>query len=149
MNERVLAIVTDAASPMKHMVQTIFRVQKKIFLKAVHLFCAAHKLHNLASRVKDNMKDLDSAMMSAKSIFVKAPQRRRFFRENQFPLPPKPFHIRWGSWIKASKFYSDEANLNKFKEGLEALMNAANDQLVSFIHRIIIFQTNHKCVIFR
>lgn len=56
--------MTDNAAAMNAMVE-ILRI-RGYFPKAVHLTCGAHKLHNLASKVKDEYKILNKAMMSAK-----------------------------------------------------------------------------------
>lgn len=129
--------MTDNASAMNSMVTELRN--KGFFTKAIHMTCGAHKLHNLALKIKDEFKVLNKAMMSAKSLFVKSPKRRRFFKQEGFRLPPKPNHIRWGIWLKCVSFYVEESNIQSLIDGLKALRDSEQKAEVNGINY---FDTN-------
>ena len=58
-------------------------------------------LHNVAEEV-------DKLVSSVKKIFKKSPKRIQAFK-NTFPLlplPPEPVVTRWGTWLKAVDYIS-------------------------------------------
>lgn len=130
LNNRVVELLSDGASTMTAMVLDELQRKRKLFPKAVHIRCTAHKLHNLACKVSEAFTELNDVMMGAKSIFVKSKRRRRFFKRFKYNRPPKVIPIRWGSWLKATKFYSDRHNVESLRTGLIALHDIESKQKV-------------------
>ena len=100
----VLLFLSDAAAYMKKAVRNLL----PIFPRMIHLTCLAHGLNRLAEKVRDLHPDVDKLIAAIKQTFVKAPSRRRLFKEMfpDVPLPPNPVITRWGTWIEAVVYYA-------------------------------------------
>ncbi|XP_017485054.1 PREDICTED: uncharacterized protein LOC108373642, partial [Rhagoletis zephyria] len=64
-----------------------------------------------------------------KSIFVKAPSRRKKFKTTypQLPLPPMPSTTRWSTWLKAAEYYNE--NFFEIKCLVESLSDEDNESI--------------------
>lgn len=103
-NEKVLLLVTDAASYMVKAAKHL-----KIFYPNMkHLTCLAHGLHLVAEEVRKSFPDVDDFVSAVKKIFRKCPARVSIYKEiMQTSLPPTPVITRWGTWITAAIFHAD------------------------------------------
>lgn len=62
MKERVLCTLTDGADAMRAMVVEL-RDNRKRMPKAIHIKCGAHKIHNVASKIKDEFTECSAYPM--------------------------------------------------------------------------------------
>jgi hypothetical protein len=81
---------------------------KLFYSKMIHVTCLAHGLHRVSEKVRDQFPDPDGIIAQTKAIFSKAPRRVALYRQMcpNTPLPPRPVITRWGTWISAALFYS-------------------------------------------
>lgn len=96
-----LLLISDAAPYMLKAGETI----KVLYSNLFHITCLAHLLHNCALRVKTYYKDVDNLISSIKGLTVKNKARRQLFSD--IGAPPDPIVTRWGSWLSASQYYSE------------------------------------------
>ena len=95
--------------------------------------CVAHLLHNCALRIRSQFKDVDNLISSIKAVTVKNKFRQSKFRN--IGLPPQPVLTRWGSWIDAALYYSENfigafEIVNSFQDG-GILAERAKDSICS------------------
>ena len=80
--------------------------QLKIFYpKLFHTTCLSHLVHNCCLRIKSYFSKVDNLIATVKAATVKNQIRREMFREIGFP--PDPVVTRWGSWLEAAIYYSE------------------------------------------
>ncbi len=106
-------MLTDAASYMKKSYLHL----KSRFTKLVHVFCKAHLFHNCAMKIKAHFKDVNFLISSVKSITVKNKNNSQLF--DCIGKIPDVIITRWGSWLKAAIFYSN--NLIKVRNIVEII----------------------------
>lgn len=101
----VLLFLSDAAPYMVKAGKSI----KGFYPKLVHVTCLAHALHRLAEEIRANYPDVDKLVSNIKKMFLKAPYRIQCFKSQapNLALPPKPVITRWGTWLDACMYYSD------------------------------------------
>src|SRR5215813_10399136 len=82
---------------------------KGFYPKMVHVTCLAHAFHRISEEIRTNYPDVDRLVSNVKTFFVKSPYRIDAFkiRSPTLPLPPKPVITRWGIWLNACIYYSD------------------------------------------
>lgn len=116
-HDDVLLFVTDAAPYMKKAAKAL----KVLFPKMLHLTCLAHGLHRIAEEVRSLYPHVDKLVSNTKKVFLKSPSRIRVFKDMapELSLPPQPVLTRWGTWISAAIYYSN--NLDKIREVLHAV----------------------------
>lgn len=103
-DQRVLLLLTDAAAYMIAAGQLL----KPFYPNLTHLTCLVHGLHRVAEEVRKLFPTVNTLISSVKKVFLKAPSRISVFREKlpDTPLPPEPVITRWGTWLKAVKYYA-------------------------------------------
>lgn len=110
--EKILILLSDAASYMLKVGQNL-----KIFYEnLIHVTCLAHGLNRAAETIRASFPLVNDLIANVKKIFIKAPLRVQFYKENLpgTPLPPEPVVTRWGTWIRAAVFYAE--HFQKLKE---------------------------------
>lgn len=104
-HDDVLLLVSDAAPYMVKSASVI----KVFYSKMVHITCLAHGLHRVAEEVRNMFPKVDKLISNVKKTFLKAPYRTQVFK-NEAPgvnLPPEPIITRWGTWLDATDYYSE------------------------------------------
>ncbi|XP_047114629.1 uncharacterized protein LOC124794958 [Schistocerca piceifrons] len=102
--KKVLVIVTDSAAYMLKGAEC-FQV---FYAKIIHLSCLSHGNHRVTEEVRATLSEINCLISSAK-VFIKAPSPARAFQtaHPDCPLPPEPVLTRWGTWLSAANYYSD------------------------------------------
>lgn len=114
--DKVLLFVTDAAP---YMLKT-GNALKVFYPNMVHTTCVAHGLNRVAEKIREVFQNVNKLISCGKKIFLKAPQRVALYRNvMNCPLPPEAVLTRWGTWIDAALFYSE--NLDRYAELIERL----------------------------
>lgn len=117
--DKILLLLTDAA---KYMVKAA-EILKIFYTKMVHVTCIVHGLNRIAEQVRELCPNVNTLVNNGKKVFLKAPNRVEMYRqEMEGPLPPSPVLTRWGTWLEAAVFYSD--NYVQFKRVVEKLREA-------------------------
>ena len=114
--EKVLLLVTDAASYMKRAATTL----QVLYPNMIHLTCLCHGLHRIAEEIRINFPNVDKLISNVKKVFLKAPSRKEVF-QNVAPdlaLPPQPVLTRWGTWLNAALYYAKNLDTIKTIVGL-------------------------------
>ncbi|XP_039956453.1 uncharacterized protein LOC120772109 [Bactrocera tryoni] len=85
------------------------KAMKTLYPKMLHCTCFAHGVHRIAEFVRLEFTDVNALISNVKSIYCKAPSRRRQFRADfpELKLPPQPRITRRGTWIDAAEYYCD------------------------------------------
>ena len=99
------------------MAQTIYKIinQFDTIPTPAALPGLAHSFNRVAEAVRISFPEVDNLISNVKKVFLKAPNRVQKFVE-MYPnliLPPKPVLTRWGTWLEAAKYYSE--NLENIK----------------------------------
>ena len=86
--EKVLVLYSDAAAYMLKAAKTL----KVIYPNTLHFTCLAHALQRVAEEVRSNFTNVNNIIASTKKVFVKAPMRIQYYKEQlpHVPLPPEP-----------------------------------------------------------
>ena len=114
--DKILLFITDAAPYMVKTGTTL----KVFHSKMIHLTCMAHALNRVAEKIREVFPDVNKLINNGKKIFLKAPHHVSVYRDKMdCPLPPEPVITRWGTWLEAALFYSD--NFSKYKEVIAEL----------------------------
>lgn len=117
--DRVFLFVTDAAA---YMVKAASSLQV-LYTRMTHTTCIAHAFHRVAEKIRYLFPETNDLISTVKKIFCKAPSRIQKFK-GLFPnleLPPEPIITRWGTWLSAAEYYSDNFNsIQKIIDELEA-----------------------------
>jgi len=83
---------------------------KIFYSNMIHITCVAHGLNRVAEKVRNIFPGI-----MEKKMFLKAPHHITAYKNfMDCRLPPEPVIIRWGTWLEAVLFYSE--NFSKFKE---------------------------------
>ncbi|KAL4131275.1 hypothetical protein QTP88_008612 [Uroleucon formosanum] len=82
---------------------------KALYSKMVHVNCLAHAHHRVAETIRGKFNNVDGLVSNVKRVFLKAPSRLEIFKTEAFgiSLPPVPIMTRWGTWLEAAFYYSD------------------------------------------
>lgn len=110
-HNNVLLFLTDAAPYMCK----AGKVLNTFYPKMIHLTCLVHGFHRVAETIRFQFSEVDSLIANVKKIFLIAPSRVQIFKE-MYPnliLPPEPIITRWGTWLAAVMYYSN--NFDKIK----------------------------------
>jgi len=115
--DRLLLLVSDAAPYMVKAGKTL----KPFFPNMIHLTCLAHGIQRAAELVRSSFKFVDMLIAETKKVFLKAPYRVQVYQElnPDLPLPPQPVVTRWGTWIEAAIFFSQ--NFDSIKQVIDKL----------------------------
>lgn len=92
-----------------------------LYTRMTHTTCIAHAFHRVAEKIRYLFPETNDLISTVKKIFCKAPSRIQKFKE-LFPnleLPPEPIVTRWGTWLSAAEYYSD--NFNSIKIVIDQL----------------------------
>ena len=101
----VLLFVTDAAPYMIKAANLL----KALYSKMVHVTCLVHAHHRVVKKICGKFNNADGLVSNVKKVFLKAPARIELFQREaaDTQLPPSPIITRWGTWLKASIYYSE------------------------------------------
>jgi len=112
-------MLSDAAP---YMVKTA-EVLKVFYPNVIHVTCVAHMLNRVAEKVRDIHPKVNKLINNVKKSFLKAPSRVQVYKEllPGVPLPPEPIITRWGTWISAVIFTSQNF------EGIKSVFESLND----------------------
>ena len=102
--EDILLLLSDAARYMTSCTETL----KVMYPSVCHVTCLLHLLHNCCIKVKYSFPRVDNLISSVNAIVVKNRERRDAF--SVLGLPPQPIVTRWGTWINATKYYTENFN---------------------------------------
>lgn len=104
-DERVYVFLSDAAP---YMIKAAKALQV-FYPNLTHVTCFAHGIHRLAEEVRCTFGSVNKLISSTKKVFLKAPIRIKAYKEKlpTVPLPPEPVVTRWGTWLEAVLFYSE------------------------------------------
>ena len=146
--ENFALFLSDAARYMT----AAFSGLKMFYPNLVHVTCLAHLLHNCCMRIRGYFQDVDQLISSIKAATIKNKERRALFKEMNIDFPPEPVLTRWGSWLNAALYYSE--NLVKVKaifdkiEGNGILVKNAKKALESptLVKSICSISSNYKCL---
>lgn len=96
---------------------------KVFYPNIIHVTCVAHMLHRVAEKVRDIHPKVNKLINNVKKTFLKAPSRVQIYKEvlPDVPLPPEPIITRWGTWIEAVIFISQNY------EGIKSVFERLND----------------------
>lgn len=124
--EQLLLLVTDGA---RYMLKA-GRALKVFYPNMLHVSCLCHALNRIAEEVRANFNEVDTLISNTKKvvknkksllilffkIFLKAPTRIAMYRElcPGLALPPQPALTRWGTWLDAVLFYSQNYEQIKY-----------------------------------
>jgi len=113
--DNVFLLVTDAAKYMIKAGQTL----QVFYTKMIHLTCLDHGMNRLCETIRESFPAVNTLISSVKKIFVKAPLRKQKFLTSALgiPLPPQPVITRWGTWLSAALYYT---------ENFDAILNVVN-----------------------
>lgn len=102
--DSILLFITDAAP---YMVKAARAIQT-FYPKITHITCLAHGLHRVCEQVRCQYPNVDRLIANIKKIFLKSPARVQIFKnlEPDLALPPQPIITRWGTWLKAARYYA-------------------------------------------
>lgn len=92
-----------------------------LFTHMIHFTNLAHGVHRQADFIRGEYLKVDSLVSNVKKIFLKAPSCVQLLKQ-MYPdlsLPPESVITRWGTWLKAAKYYAH--NWAKIKSVVEAL----------------------------
>jgi len=103
--------VTDAAPYMVKAAKSI----QPFYSKMIHVTCLVHGLHRVCEKIRIEFPKVDELISNMKKVFLKAPARIELFRREaaDTPLPPSPIITRWGTWLKAAIYYSENFETTK------------------------------------
>ena len=103
--ENVLLFVTDGAPYMVKAAKAL----SCFYDKMVYVTCLTHACHRLSEEIRNLHPKIDDLISNVKKVFLKAPSRVEIFRSEapDLPLPPKPIITRWGTWLEACNYYSE------------------------------------------
>jgi hypothetical protein len=107
--DKILLLITDRAKYMRKLGSNM----KNMYPKLIHLTCLAHAMHNVSEKIREYFINVDKFISSVKKVFKKSPKRIQKFKlmAPNLALPPQPVITRWGTWILAAKYYSENFNI--------------------------------------
>lgn len=102
---RVVLLLTDSAAYMLKMGRGV----ASMLPNCVHVTCMAHAVHRVAESIRLHFTEVDRLISNGKKVFCKAPRRRSLFKElhPNVELPPEPVTTRWGTWLSAVIYYTE------------------------------------------
>lgn len=118
--EEVLLFVSDAAPYMVKSANSL----TMLYPNLIHLTCLAHGIHRISECLRNEYSTVDKLIATIKKVFLKAPSRIIKLRElfPNLPLPPQPIITRWGTWLNAVEYYSN--NFDSIKSVISNLDEA-------------------------
>ncbi|KAG0433983.1 CGG triplet repeat-binding protein 1 [Dictyocoela muelleri] len=107
--ENFKLFITDSAAYMISAGKNL----KIFYSNLLHIYCWLHFLHNCALKIRCHYKSVDFLVSSMKNLTVKNKFRDNLFKK-EIGTIPKPIITRWGTWLEAALYYSE--NFRKVKE---------------------------------
>lgn len=120
--EKIILMLSDAAAYMCKAANNL----QIFFPQLIHTTCLAHGLNRLAEEIRNQFPIVNDLINNIKKKILKAPLRVQFYREKfpELPLPPQPVVTRWGTWLNAVTFYTE--NYQAIKDFVCQLSDDAN-----------------------
>jgi len=117
--DKVLFFVSDAPTCMVNSADSL----TMLFPNIINVTRLAHGMHRITKCLQNEYSAVDKLIASVKKVFLKGPSRIIKLRElfPDLPLPPQPIIIRWGIWLNAVEYYSD--NFDSIKSVISHLDN--------------------------
>ena len=105
-------LVTDAAPYMVKAGKDL----NVFYPSSRHVTCLAHALHRVCELVREMFPEVNELISVGKKVFLKAPLRQQAWRElcGELAQPPEPIITRWGTWLTAALYYTE--NFDSFKK---------------------------------
>jgi len=105
------------------------KVLDTFYPRMVHLTCLVHGFHRIAETIRFQFSEVDSLISNVKKIFLKVPSRVQTFKDmyQDLILPPEPIITRWGTWLSAVLYYS-----NNFEKIRNVVLNLDSDAAMTF-----------------
>lgn len=116
-----------------------YRALLPLYPKMVHITCLAHGLSRVAEQVRIEYPAVNEWIELVKRVFVKAPARVHFFKEENpgVPLPPEPCITRWGTWLEACFYYAEHFEV--YQRFIPRL-NAEDSEAIKVKHLLMILK---------
>lgn len=126
-SEKFILLLSDAAPYMVKAAQNL----KIFYSNLFHVTCLAHGINRVAECIRDQFPLVNDLINQAKKVFLKAPSRVQFYKENcpNTQLPPQPVITRWGTWLAAAIFYAE--NYELVKKVIEDLNDSSSAALIN------------------
>ncbi|VVC44843.1 Hypothetical protein CINCED_3A019316 [Cinara cedri] len=98
---------------------------KIFFPKLIHITCMAHAVNRVLEKIRQLYSDINKLIDNRKKALLKAPSRMNKYRKEMpgTPLSSEPIITRWGTWLNAALFYTN--NFGKFKNAIGSLTDDA------------------------
>ena len=143
----VLLLLSDAAPYMVKSGKLLI----PFFPRMNHVFCTAHIIHNTIGKLVKKFFNTNFLLSSIKSAIVKNNTRKNLF--TNIGQPPEPILTRWGSWLKAVKYYTKnmvdvKLIVNKFVGNGKLVAdakNAVNSEEV--FAELVYIERNYMCLL--
>lgn len=125
LKENFALLISDAAPYMV----SAARGLKIFYPQAFHITCTAHLLHNCSMKIQSAFNDVNTLIAAVKMSIQKNHTRRQKF--NDVRLPPEVVVTRWGTWLNAAIYYSQNLPeirriVNEFEDDGKIVKNAKN-----------------------
>ena len=79
---------------------------EELIPEMMHTTCLAHLLHKACEKILAKFVSIDELISSIKLATCKNKYRQGQFSQAGLGMPPQPIVTRWGPWIEAAIFYS-------------------------------------------
>jgi len=116
------------------------KVLDTFYPRMIHLTCLVHGFHRIVETIRVQFSEVDSLISNVKKIFLKAPSRVQTFKD-MYPnltLPPEPIITRWGTWLSAVLYYS-----NNFEKIRNVVLNLDFDAPMAIKKTIELIQSKN------
>ena len=70
---------------------------KELYPSLMHVNCVAHLLHNCATLVRANFKNIDEVIITIKAATIKNKDCKKDFHDAGLPSPRDPVITRWAT----------------------------------------------------
>jgi hypothetical protein len=105
-----------------------------------------------AEEVRAKFPQVNKLILMTKKVFLISSHRMRFCKQHLSgaPLPLEPVPTRWGTWIEAVNFYSENFETVKSivaKFHLSLLFQCVNTRVHSAIHKWPIQLTTYEAIL--
>jgi hypothetical protein len=106
--DKILFFISDAAP---YMIKAGGALQI-FYSNIIHIPCVAYGLNRVAEKVRDIFPGINKLVSNGKNFFLKAPHRITAYKNfMDCHFSPEPIITRWGTWLEAALFYSENNNL--------------------------------------
>jgi hypothetical protein len=82
---------------------------KALYSKMMLVTCLVHAHDRIEETICGKFNNVDGLVLNVKKVFLKALSRLEIFKTEDFGIyfSPVPIITRWGTWLKAAFYYSD------------------------------------------